>query len=536
MSTCQLLYVIIDVVATVWRCVMRMGGVTEVAELIGVSRQRLSKLRERPDFPDPIGELAQGPIWDLEQVEAWSGSGLRRSASGRPPSKVASRTLGGRFLLEEAIGKGGFANVYRAIDKKRPTYPVAVKVLRDVDQVPVETIRRFRRELRLLQDLKHENVIPILGQGETDDEGIWYAMPLAQGSLHDLLSEIADDQPEILDLLRQVCAGLSYVHAQGIYHRDLKPGNILLTMDNTWAISDFGLAVEIERQTTVLTSSDRSGLGSWCYTAPEQWKAARAADRRSDIFGLGKVLQELLTGEVPMGNEMPASPLRPVIEKAISDQPDARHQTVEEFYAAVELAIGQPNVKWESPDDTAQRLLERVRLPKASVDDLGELLAWALELDEAEDEDMVALSRVLPWISVRSVRKLWDLDSDGFARVYERYAAHVQSAGFSFEYCDVLADFGRRVVEQTNDRRILRATTRSLAELGHRHNRWHVRSTLTAILQAIRETAAAVAAAEGLRSASVRAVEWSLNDFSMRSLHPSLRTAISDYVTNSGAS
>lgn len=515
---------------------MRMGGVTEVADIIGVSRQRLSKLRERPDFPDPIGELAQGPIWDLDQVEAWNGSGLSRASSGRPPAKVASRTLGGRFMLEEAIGEGGFADVYRAVDRKKPTYPVAVKVLRDVDRVPEETIRRFRRELRLLQDMKHENVIPILGEGETDDEGIWYAMPLAQGSLSDLLPEIVNDHPEILDLMRQICVGLSYVHEQGIYHRDLKPGNILLTMDNTWAISDFGLAVEIERQTTALTSTDRAGLGSWCYTAPEQWKAARAADRRSDIFGLGKVLQELVTGELPMGNEMPASPLRPVVEKAISNRPDARHQTVEEFFAAVELAIGQPDIKWESPDDTARRLLEHVRLPKASIDDLNELLTWALELDETEDEDMVALSRVLPWISARSVTKLWELDSEGFRRVYERYADHVGSAGFSFEYCDVLADFGRRVVEQTKDLPILRATSRSLAELGHGHNRWHVRSVLTAILQAIRDTAAAVAAAEGLRSASVSAVEWSLNDFSMRSLHPSLRAAIGDYLTQTAAS
>ena len=513
-----------------------MGGVTEVAEIIGVSRQRLSKLRERPDFPDPIGVLAQGPIWDLDQVEAWNGSGLSRSSSGRPPARVASRTVGRRFVLEEAIGRGGFADVYRAVDKKEPTQPVAVKVLRDVGAVSDETIRRFRRELRLLQDLKHENVIPILGRSETEDEGIWYAMPLAQGSLVDLLPEVQNDHPEILDLMRQICAGLAYVHEQGIYHRDLKPGNILLTMDNAWAISDFGLAVEVERQTTVLTSTLRAGLGSWCYTAPEQWRAARTADHRSDIFGLGKVLQELVTGELPLTSDMPASPLRPVVEKAISNRPDARHQTVAEFFAAIELAIGQPDVKWESPEDTARRLLDRVRLPKPSVEDLIELLTWALALDETEEEDRVALSRVLPWISAWSVTKLWDLDSDGFGRVYERYADHVGSARFSFEYCDVLADFGRRAVEQIKDLAILRATTRSLAELGYGHNRWHVRGVLTAILQAIHDTAAAVAAAEGLRSASVSAVEWSLNDFSMRSLHPSLRAAIGDYLTHTEAS
>ena len=98
---------------------MRMGGVTEISELLGVSRQRLSRLRERPDFPDPIGELAVGPIWDLDAIEAWKGSGSRQSSAGRPSASAAARTLGGRFVLEEKIGSGGFADVFRAADRKQ---------------------------------------------------------------------------------------------------------------------------------------------------------------------------------------------------------------------------------------------------------------------------------------------------------------------------------------------------------------------------------------------------------------------------------
>jgi serine/threonine protein kinase len=132
---------------------------------------------------------------------------------------VAARTLGGRFVLEAPIGQGGFADVYRAVDKKDAGTPVAVKILRDVESVKPEVIRRFRRELRLLEGMHHENVIPILGHGDTDDEGIWYAMPLAAGSLVDFLPEITSNYPAILDLMRQICAGLKYVHQQPIYHR-----------------------------------------------------------------------------------------------------------------------------------------------------------------------------------------------------------------------------------------------------------------------------------------------------------------------------
>ena len=165
---------------------MRMGGVTEVAEMLGVSRQRLAKLRERADFPDPLGELVQGPVWDLDAVERWNGSDSRQSAPGRPPAGIAARTLGGRFVLEEKIGSGGFADVFRAADKKQGGV-VAVKILHDVAALSPEALRRFSRELRLMEDLEHPHVVPVLGQGETEQEGVWYAMPLAQGSLADFM-------------------------------------------------------------------------------------------------------------------------------------------------------------------------------------------------------------------------------------------------------------------------------------------------------------------------------------------------------------
>lgn len=515
---------------------VRMGGVTEVAELLGVSRQRLSKLRERPDFPDPIGNLAQGAVWDLDVIEAWHGAGNRSSRAGRPKAADIARTLGGRFVLEEKIGRGGFADVYRAADNKQGGQLVAVKVLHDVAMVEPEAIRRFHRELRLMEGLSHPHVIQVLGQGETSQDAVWYAMPLAQGSLLDALPELAGRQALVVDAVRQICAGLSYIHEQGIFHRDLKPGNVLRTESGTWAISDLGLAVEVERQTTRLTSTLRQGLGSWWYTAPEQWLSAGTADQRSDVYSLGKVLQEMLTGEPPVNNEMPAGPLRPVVERATANRPDRRYSSVAEFLAAVEGAVEAPKGAWETAEDAAKRLLERVRLPRPADEDLAELLSWAQSLDEDENEDMAALARVLPWISARSVRRLWSSDSDAFRRVFQRHCRHVETAGFPFDYCDVLADFARRAVEQTGDVAVLRAAVRSLAELGYSHNRWYVRDVLTAVLQAIRETEPAVAAIDGLREAGDEAAAFSLSEFTLRSLHPVLRSGIQTYLNHNQAS
>jgi serine/threonine protein kinase len=305
----------------------------------------------------------------------------------------------------------------------------------------------------------------------------------------------------------------------------------LRTADENWAISDFGLAVEAERQTTVLTSTLRAGLGSWCYTAPEQFLNARSADQRSDIYGLGKILQETVTGELPFTSEMPSSPLRPVAEKATAQRPDARYPTAEEFLAAVERAIGEGGL-WENAEDVAKRLLERVRL-NAQAEDLTELLSWGLSLDEDRTEEMEALSRVLPRISARSIKHLWSADPDGFRRLYLRYADYVATADFQWDYCDVVADFGVRAASLTKDQAVLSATAQSLAQMGYRHNRWHVRTVLVQMLQEIRDAETAVAAAERLRAARRGDVQWVFNDFTVRSLHPALRAGIIDYLEKS---
>jgi serine/threonine protein kinase len=441
--------------------------------------------------------------------------------------------LGGRFVLGELIGSGGFADVYRAADRKQAGEPTAVKVLRDVESIEPEVIRRFRRELRILEALEHPHVIRVLGHGETDEEGIWYAMPLAQGSLADIIEDIAGRPQDILAVVRQVGAGLGYVHQHDVLHRDLKPANILRT-ERGWAISDFGLAAELERGTTILTSTTRAGLGSPWYSAPEQWTRARAADHLSDVYSLGKVIQELITGDPPVTSDMPAGPLRPVVQRATASRPGDRHQSVAELVSAVESALEAPSGPWESVEDAAKRLLEQVRLPKPSAEDLDDLLSWAQQLDETASDDMESLARVLPWISAWSVRTMWARQAPAFRIVFQYFCDYVAEQGFNFEYCDVLADFTRRVVQEVQDPALLPPAVKALAGLGYNHNRWHVRDVLVATLQSVRDDETAVAAAEGLRAAGRSAVDWSIQDFSLRSLHPTLRGSIGQFLEEAG--
>jgi serine/threonine protein kinase len=512
---------------------MEPGGVSEVAEALGVSRQRLAKLREREDFPEPLAELAQGPVWDLGAIRAWNESGLRPSAAGRPRSDVAARTLGGRFLLEQKIGSGGFADVYRAYDRKHSgTSPevVAVKVLRNVHLADPDVVERFRRELGLLEKLDNPHVMKVLASGELENGSVWFAMPLAQQSLADEIDQFSNRPALVLDLMKQICIGVGYLHEQGILHRDLKPGNILRTADGSWAISDFGLAVEVER-TTRLTPATRFGMGTAHYSAPEQLRNAFAATERADIYSMGKVLQHVVTGQVPVSSDLPNSVFRSVIETATSPRPEDRQASAALFFGGIQRAVNALNSAMPEPaEDAAARLLERVRLPKPNAKDLDELIRWASSLDEDNYDEMQALARVLPWISAHSIRTLWSSRRPAFRNVFARFARFIADrASFSFDFCDVLAEFCRRVVEITDDIGILREATTALCELGANHNRWHVRTTVAAMLQAIRDSEQAAAAVEGLAAASEDAVRWTVTDFTLRSLHPHLRNHIAAY-------
>lgn len=515
---------------------MRLGGLSEVADELGVTPQRIAALRQRPDFPDAVGEIAQGPIWDLDVIKAWNGSGLRQKRAGRPKTDLTVRTLGGRFILElPAIGSGGFADVFRATDRKTGDV-VAIKVLRETAAVDPEVISRFTRELRLLEGLRHPNVISVIAQGETDGQDVWYAMPLAQGSLADFIEKVDGNPPLIVDIMRQICAGLAYIHGNGVYHRDLKPANVLRLESGEWAVSDFGLAVEAERETTPLTSTLRAGMGSWVYAAPEQWTRARSADHRSDVYSLGKMLQELVTQEYPVNTEMPAGPLRPVVERATANSPASRYSSVAEFLEALERTLGtrQEHDAWESREQTTERLRDRMLSPSTTPADLIEMFEWATLLDESDDDDMKALTRVLPWCTSSSVEFLWNRDRGAFRRLFERFTDYVKRTGFSFEYCDVLANFMRRTVDVVSDSSVLRMAVAALAVLGPEHNRWHVRDVLVSVLQDVKLEEMSMAAIEGLRSVGRDQVGWSITDFTVRTLPPAIRAGIADWVSEAG--
>jgi eukaryotic-like serine/threonine-protein kinase len=421
-------------------------------------------------------------------------------------------------VLGEPIGEGGFSVVYRAVDVMAPTgSEVAVKVLPPEFGLDAGTVARFHREMQLMSRLSHPNVMPVIASGTDDQAGIWYAMPIAIGSLADGLKMGMLPEEVIAAVMRDVCAGLAYIHGQGVLHRDLKPHNVLRTYTGAWAIADFGLARAVVESTRLTETA--SPLGTPLYMAPEQWADAKSVTAAADIFSAGKVLQAMLIGGPPVTDDIPQGKLAAVVRRAISRDPQRRHQNAGELLAAIEIAGASG--QWEPSAEKAGRLRQHLA---AGVDAgaLGEIMKWA---DEAGEEDMrdfaLALSAVPAWL----VERWWQLNPGNFSHVFGLFARGMEG-GFVFTDCDPVANFAHIAVTVTRDREILREAVRGLTLLGSNHNRWHVRDVAVGILQAIRDDADAASALEGLQMAGKRATEWTTGYAVLGTLHPILRTGI----------
>src|SRR5207302_8026205 len=210
------------------------------------------------------------------------------------PRRLAS------YTLLEPIGHGGMAVVYRARQESLDR-TVAVKVLSENLAASTEFMERFRREARTAASMRHPNVITVHDFGE-DDRGVPYLVLEYIGgpTLADLMDVGLDDQ-RVPDLLDQIAAGLDYAHARGVIHRDIKPGNVLMTDDGRAVLADFGLAWLLPGAHLTLTGGV---IGTPEYMAPEQ-AGGETIDHRADVYSLAVVLYEMLVGERPFVAETP---------------------------------------------------------------------------------------------------------------------------------------------------------------------------------------------------------------------------------------
>jgi serine/threonine protein kinase len=290
------------------------------------------------------------------------------------PQKLEGTNLG-KYQLREQLGHGGMASVYRAYHPQLDRF-VAVKVLRGELVDDPEFLARFQREAKIVAALRHANIVQVYDADMQDD--IYYmVMELLEGDT--LKARLTDYRAreeqmplgEVVRVMLDVLDGLAYAHGEGMIHRDLKPANIMLTKRGQAVITDFGIA-----QMVGATRYTMSGalMGTLNYMAPEQGMQNQS-DVRSDLYSLGIVLYEMLTGKPPFDADTPLAilmkhvneplPMPPttgvvipeaferILLKVLSKNPDDRYQTALEMAQAIRAAA----------EEAAVQLPDRISLP-----------------------------------------------------------------------------------------------------------------------------------------------------------------------------
>ena len=318
-----------------------------------------------PHCGKPVQETALGGICPECMLKVGMAS---HTEAGPPGTKIISppatpeelAPLFPQLQILECLGRGGMGAVYKARQPKLNRF-VALKILaRDKENDP-KFAERFTREAQALARLNHQNIVTVYDFGEVNGH-CYLLMEFVDGlNLRQLMRSRKLSAEQALKIVPSICEALQFAHEQGIVHRDIKPENILLDKSGRVKIADFGIAKILgdDSERANLTA-DRQVIGTPHYMAPEQVEHPRAVDHRADIFSLGVVFYEMLTGELPLGKFQPPSSkvqvdvrLDEVVLHALEKEPEHRYQHASEVKTDVETIASSGGARVSSAESAS---------------------------------------------------------------------------------------------------------------------------------------------------------------------------------------
>ena len=310
--------------------------------------------------------------------------------------------IGNRYEIMEKIGNGGMATVYKALDKILNRY-VAIKILRDEFTTDEEFIKRFNAEAQSAARLTHPNIVSVYDVGQ--EYNVYYiVMELIQGKT---LKQIIDEDGFLswkwsINIAIQIASALDMAHKNNIIHRDIKPHNIMITEEGVAKVTDFGIAKAVSNSTITAFGTT---LGSVHYFSPEHARGGYT-DAKSDLYSLGVVMYEMVTGKVPFDADTPVSvalkhmqeePEEPIkinknvpyavnqiIMKALKKDPNDRYQNASEMIKDLNMALKRPEGGFIDESNYTDGLTRRI--PTVD-DDIGSNYSSKLNKDDYDDEE-----------------------------------------------------------------------------------------------------------------------------------------------------
>ena len=322
---------------------------------------------------------------------------------------LIGKTLG-QYQITGKLGQGGMASVYKAY-QPRLDREVAVKVLPAYFAHEPSFAERFHREARAIAKLDHPNIVPVYDSG--DEDGITFIVMkyVDAGTLKERIKGLRPDLKFTSKAIAQIASALDYAHSEGIIHRDVKPANVLISKSDWVQLSDFGIA-KIAAETQGLTG-EGVGVGTPEYMAPEQATDATNADARVDVYALGVILYQMVTGKLPYTGDTPmgvvikhmqaplplvreVSPDAPesverIVLRAMAKNPDDRFQTPGDLSAALVAAVAGQAITVDLPsadDSMTESMLEGAAQAATEAPAVGEAQAATLEKPVAASDQV----------------------------------------------------------------------------------------------------------------------------------------------------
>ncbi len=280
---------------------------------------------------------------------------------------LALPTMIGPYKIESLITKGGMSLLYLGLDPKTKQM-LAIKVLSPSFITQEEAVSRFLQEADVIALSNHPNIVKLYGQGEWE-KGLYIAMELIRGvSLRQFIMQHSLSVRRTLEIILQVAYALMHLHSHGVIHRDLKPENILITEEGEIKVIDFGIAALHRDGADKETGRHREAsrfLGTPNYMSPEQKQDPSCVTFASDIYSLGIILYELLTGKLSYGSiDLTSLPkgLQKITTKALAISANQRYQNISEFIHDISQYLSSKDLEKERPGgDQAKELMETIQ-------------------------------------------------------------------------------------------------------------------------------------------------------------------------------
>ncbi|MDA1762340.1 serine/threonine-protein kinase [Bacillus cereus] len=404
----------------------------------------------------------------------------------------------GKYRVLREIGRGGFGAVV-CVEENTSNERFALKYCIAEDE---ENIKRFKREVRIMSSIKHDNVVQILDEN-LEMNPPYFTMPLASHALMGEIEDLKGDFERVLVIFEEICQGIKIIHSSGFTHRDINPKNILVYDGNKIVVSDLGLAKVNERESTILTVS-MVAMGTEAFMAPEQFYrgGTRDADARTDVYQLGKTLYCLLTGEVPylMDSQRIPGGLWYVIQKATKQNPDDRYQSVGQLLDAI-LDYKRSTNAEQNPKGTFESLLQIAKDKLVSNEYDRENVQKLIQTIYATSDEPSLFIQLFDEFPEALLMIAPDVLVSEFEPVMEKYVGYIEGniGGHAFSYAETVARKMDIVIKHSKSPEIIKCAIQSVLCAAISLNRFAAMDSFDEIITSIQDDVAAMAVAEMLR-------------------------------------